>query len=69
MALPVYVRKAHRIIATLWLLFALLAVGVTVAGVEVPTVLFTVVGILILVLAITGTHMLVRPWIQRYRTR
>lgn len=69
MAIPVYVRKAHRILATLWLVFAVVALAVTATGTEVPTAVGTTVGILLLVLAISGLYMLVRPWVQRFRAR
>lgn len=69
MALPVYIRRAHRIIAALWLLFIVIALSLEAAdGPESPLVTIPI-GVLLLVLAITGSYLLLRPWVQRFRAR
>lgn len=69
--LPVLVRRGHRILASLWLL--IVAIGFiysfAAGGVEPPDALGALVGLLLVVMAITGIYLLARPWVQRYRAR
>lgn len=68
-SLPVFIRRAHRIIATLWLLFIAIALSLeAVGGPESPLVSMPI-GVLLLVLALSGMYLLVRPWVQRFRAR
>lgn len=67
--LPVFVRRAHRIVGILWVLFLALGLSIDAAGVPVsPLIIVPVVGLLIL-LSITGGYMLLRPWVRRARAR
>lgn len=68
MALPVYVRRAHRIIATLWLLSVALVLVVLATGAE-ESIVINLPVVLILALAVTGFYLLARPWVQRFRAR
>jgi hypothetical protein len=65
-----FLRRAHRVVAALFLLcippaawFSLTATGDEVS----PVVYFPLVPLFGLML--TGSYLLVRPWIQRFRTR
>lgn len=68
MALPALVRRSHRIIASIWLVFlgltlALQAVGAQSLLVTIPLV------VTLVVLIITGSYLLLRPWVRRFRGR
>lgn len=71
MHLPVLVRRGHRILASLWLLVVAIALIYSFAtgGVEPPAALGVLVGLLLVVMAISGMYLLARPWVQRYRAR
>lgn len=67
----VVVRRTHRIVATLFLLALVLALGISVLGVgdpESPLVIVPIVAFLAY-LAITGLSMFLRPWVNRVRAR
>lgn len=65
----VVIRRTHRIAAALFLLFLAVGLSVTAAGnPESPLVLLPIVVFLIY-LAITGTYMFLRPWVNRFRAR
>lgn len=63
--LPVFVRRTHRIVAALWVV--LLAVGLAFEP-ESPLVVVPFV-VSLLYISITGGYMLLRPWVNRIRTR
>ncbi len=67
MALPAFVRRAHRVIATLWLVFFALTLGTQAVGVQSLLVTGPLIALL-LVLILTGGYLLVRPWLRRYRS-
>lgn len=69
MTLPVYVRKGHRIIASLWLLFIVTALSLEVVGGPESRFISIPIGVLLLLMAITGSYLLFRPWVQRFRAR
>lgn len=65
----VVIRRTHRIVATLFLLFLVLALSLEAAGgLESQLVLGPIVVIL-LYLGITGLYMFLRPWVNRVRAR
>lgn len=68
MSLPGYIRRAHRIISALWLLSFALALIATAAGVSSPVVTAPAL-VLLIILIFTGSYMLARPWVQRFRAR
>lgn len=64
MVLPAYVRQAHRIIATIWLLLFILALTFdVVGGPESPLISIPLVVSLVL-LVLSGGYMLLRPWVR-----
>lgn len=64
----VVIRRTHRIAAGLFLLFLAIALLIAAAGgPESPVFLIRVVALL-LYLALTGTYMFLRPWVNRVRT-
>lgn len=66
---PVFIRRTHRIVAALCLLFLVLALSIAAAGgPESPVVIIPIVALLGY-LSITGVYMLLRPWVNRFRTR
>lgn len=66
MTLPVYVRRGHRIIASLWLVFIITALSLeAVGGPESPFISIPI-GVLLILMAITGSYLLLRPWVQRF---
>lgn len=66
---PVLIRRVHRILSTLCLMFIGIALALSTIGLsESPFVLVPIVGLL-LVLVITGGYMFFRPWIDRFRAR
>lgn len=69
MSLPVYIRRAHRIIASLWLLF--LAITLALEAVGGPESLFVTVPLVVLLIALvtTGGYLLARPWVRKLRAR
>lgn len=69
MAIPVYIRRAHRIFAPLWLLAIALAIAVPAAGGGEAPMLTTLAVILLIPLVLTGSYLLVQPWVQRFRAR
>ncbi len=67
MALPAYVRQAHRIVTSFWLLLILVALSLEfVGGIDSSVLTLPIVGLLIL-MVITGVYMLLRPWVRRFR--
>lgn len=70
MAAEVFLRRTHRVIAALFLVTIPPAAyySITATGDEVsPVVYFPLVPLL--GLALTGTYLLVKPWVQRLRVR
>lgn len=67
MALPASVRRAHRMIAAVWLLSVAVALAVSAAGVGVPPVVNITPAVLLVVLVVSGSYLLVRPWVLQYR--
>lgn len=70
MAAEVFLRRTHRVIAVLFLVTIPPAAyfSFTATGDEVsPVVYFPLVPLL--GLALTGTYLLVKPWVQRLRVR
>lgn len=65
--LPIFIRRAHRIIATLWLLFIAIALSLEAVGGPESPFITAPIGVLLLLLALSGTYLLVRPWVQRFR--
>ena len=70
MAAEVFLRRTHRVIAVLFLVtippaayFSFTATGDKVS----PVVYFPLVPLL--GLALTGTYLLIKPWVQRLRVR
>lgn len=64
----VLIRRVHRVISTILLVFIGIALGMTAVGAgESPLVLMPIVGLL-LVLIITGGYMFFRPWVNRIRS-
>lgn len=65
----VLIRRVHRILSTLCLIFIGIALALSTVGLsETPFVLVPIVGLL-LALVITGGYMFFRPWINRFRGR
>lgn len=69
MALSVYMRQIHRIIAPLWLLAIVLAIAVPALGGGAGPVLTNLAVVLLIPLVITGSYLLVKPWVNRFRAR
>ena len=70
MAAEVILRRTHRVIAVLFLVTIPPAayISFTATGSDVsPVVYFPLVPLL--GLALTGTYLLVKPWVQRLRVR
>jgi hypothetical protein len=64
---PVIIRRIHRVLATLLLIFIGIALALEAVGVsESPFVIVPIVGLL-LVAVITGGYMFFRPWVHRVR--
>lgn len=65
----VVVRRTHRIASALFLLFLALGLSIVAAGgPESPLFLIPIV-VLLVYLAITGSYMFLRPWVNRFRAR
>ena len=70
MSADVFLRRSHRVIAILFLVTIPPAAyfSFTATGDEVsPVVYFPLLPLL--GLALTGTYLLVKPWVQRFRSR
>jgi hypothetical protein len=64
---PVMIRRIHRILGTLLLIFIGIALALTAVGAgESPFVLVPIVGLLLVAL-ITGGYMFFQPWVRRAR--
>lgn len=68
-ALPVLVRRAHRVTGVLWVLFLVLGLSIDAAGGTVTSLIIIPVVVLLIALTITGGYMLLRPWVNRFRAR
>lgn len=66
MTLPALMRQSHRIIATIWLVFLGLTLALQAFGVQSLLVTVPLVVTLI-VLIMTGSYLLLRPWVRRFR--
>lgn len=63
---PILIRRTHRILSTLCLIFIGIALALSTVGLgESPFVIVPIVGLL-LVLVITGGYMFFRPWVNRF---
>lgn len=67
-ALPAFVRRSHRIIATIWLVFLALTLAMQAVGVQSLLVTIPLVVTLV-VLIVTGSYLLLRPWVRRFKGR
>lgn len=68
-SIPVFIRRAHRVLAAMWLLFVAIGLSLeAVGGPESPLVTIPIVVFLIL-MVITGSYLLARPWVARIRAR
>lgn len=62
MTVSMYIRKGHRIIAILWLLFLILTLAVPSASEQLPGP--SIPGLLFIATIITGTYLLTSPWVR-----
>lgn len=61
-ALPVYLRRGHRILAILWLLSLVRSLATPAASEELPGP--SLPALFFITTIITGSYLLVRPWIR-----
>lgn len=62
MTLSVYIRRGHRIIATLWLLSLAVTIAVPAAAEEIPGP--SLPGLFFIATIVTGVYLLARPWVR-----
>lgn len=65
----VVVRRTHRIGATLFLLSLVLVLAIQAAGGPQSPLFLIPIVVFLVYLAITGTYMFLRPWVNRFRAR
>lgn len=59
-------RRTHRIVGALWILSLALTYAVSAAGAELPGP--SIPGLSFIALIITGTYLLLRPWVRNDST-
>lgn len=64
---PVFVRRTHRVVATLLLFLIVLALSIQAAGGPEPQLIIVPIAALLLYLAVTGVYMILGPWVNRFR--
>lgn len=65
----VFVRRTHRIAATVWLLLLALALSIEAAGGPESPLLIVPVVVFLVYITFTGAYMFLRPWVNRFRDR